>query len=318
MTALEPRPALGSADRLQLTDQEMHLVAPRRSVRQHVVDVWNYRELLSQLIRRELKVKYKNSALGFAWSLLNPAFTAGIYYVVFVIFLRNPQQAFHIWLLSGLLIWQFFATSLVGGTMAVTSNAFLVGKVRFPREVLPLAAVGAALVHFFLQLSVLFALALAGRYPIDWAWMPMALLAVAICLLMAASLAMLLATVNVYARDTQHLLEIALQLWFWLSAIIVSYGDMAREIAKRGISSSVMLLNPMVPIITTMQRFVYGKRGLPGVAHANKVDGTGYVPDGSYLWYLRNLGVVFVAACVLFVVAVRVFDRAEGNFAEVL
>src|SRR4051794_12859230 len=148
MTALDPRPEVGSTTRRSIpADQEMRLVAPRRSVRQHVADLWAYRELLRQLVRRELKVKYKNSVLGFVWSLLNPAFTAAIYYLVFVVFLPNGVPSFHIWLLAGLLLWQFFSTALVGGTMSVTGNSFLVGKVRFPREVLPLAAVGAALVH---------------------------------------------------------------------------------------------------------------------------------------------------------------------------
>jgi ABC-2 type transport system permease protein len=289
------------------SDQEMHLVAPRRSVARHLTDLWEYRELLRQLVRRELKVKYKGSALGFAWSLFNPAAMAGIYYVVFVKFLGNPQPDFHIWILSGLLIWQFFATSLIGGALSVVGNSYLVGKVRFPREVLPLAAVGAALVHFFLQLGVLFVIALASRYELDWAWLPMMVPALVVCVVLASGLAILFSTVNVYARDTQHLLELVLQIWFWLSCVIVSYAGIGNNLRQDGVASGVLLINPMTSVVITMQRAIYGSQGVPE-----------YLPDGSALWYLRNLAPVFVVAVAIVVFAIRVFDRAEGNFAEML
>jgi ABC-2 type transport system permease protein len=319
MTAIEPRPKVRRARpeapivRSIAADQEMRLVAPRRSVRQHLVDIWAYRELLRQLVRRELKVKYKNSVLGFLWSMLNPAFTAGIYYLVFVVFLPNGVPQFHIWLLAGLLLWQFFSTSLMGGTTAVTGNAFLIGKVRFPREVLPLASVGAALVHLLLQLGVLFAIVAASRFPMDWAWMPLALLAVITCVVLAAGLAILLSAVNVYARDTQHLLEVFLQIWFWLSVIIVPYVSIGNQLNRRGITPNMQLLNPVVPLVLAMQRFIYGRRGLAGHASA-----AGFLPNGSWLWYTRGVVVVLLVSAVLFVLSIRLFDRAEGNFAEVL
>src|SRR5258705_4821599 len=114
---------------------EMRRVAPTRSVRAHIAEVWEYRELLGQLIRKDLKVKYRDSTLGFAWSLLNPAFLMGIYYVVFQIFLKVGIPRFPIWLLSAMLIWNFFASSLAAGTNSITANNYLIGKVRFPREV---------------------------------------------------------------------------------------------------------------------------------------------------------------------------------------
>lgn len=294
------------------TDQEMHLVAPRRSVGQHLSDLWDYRELLRQLVRRELKVKYKGSALGFAWSLLNPAAMAGIYYLVFVRFLGNAQPDFHIWILSGLLIWQFFASSLLGGAVSVVGNSYLVGKVRFPREVLPLAAVGASLVHFFLQLGVLFVIAFTTRYDLDWAWLPMIVPALVVCVVLASGLAILLSTVNVYARDTQHLLELLLQIWFWLSCVIVSYAGVNGKLTGDGAPSGLLLVNPMTSIVITMQRAIYGRQGLSEVSPGP------YLPDGSIWWYLRNLAPVAAAAVLIVVVAIRVFDRAEGNFAEML
>jgi ABC-type polysaccharide/polyol phosphate export permease len=104
-----------------------------------------------------------------------------------------------------------------------------------------------------------------------------------------------------------------LQIWFWLSVIIVPYVSIGAQLNKRGITPNFQLLNPVVPLILAMQRFIYGRRGLAGHASA-----AGFLPNGSWLWYLRGVGVVFAASCLLLVFAIRVFDRSEGNFAEVL
>ena len=114
-----------------------------------------YRELLVGMTRKELKVKYKNSILGFAWSLLNPLLYLVVFYIAFVKILGSGVPAFPIYLLSGLLVWNLFSTGLGGATGSVVGNAGLVKKVWFPREILPLASIGSMLVHFFLQSLVL-------------------------------------------------------------------------------------------------------------------------------------------------------------------
>ena len=103
------------------------------------------------LVRKELKVKYKDSSLGFFWSMLNPAMYLVVFYVVFQIILGSGIPFFAIYLLSGLLAWNLFSGSVTGATGSIVSNGSLVNKVYFPREILPLATVGANLVHFFLQ-----------------------------------------------------------------------------------------------------------------------------------------------------------------------
>ena len=123
------------------------VVAPRRSLPAHVTGVWRYRELLAGLVRKELKVKYKNSALGFLWSLANPAMYLLVFYVVFQLVLENGIERFALYLLAGLLVWNLFSASLASATSAIVANGPLVNKVWFPREILPLASVGANLVH---------------------------------------------------------------------------------------------------------------------------------------------------------------------------
>ena len=134
------------------------VVQPRSSVLERFRRIVTYHELLVGMTRKELKVKYKNSVLGFAWSLLNPLLYLVVFYVAFVKILGSGVPAFPIFLLSGLLVWNLFSTGLGRrACSSVVANAGLVKKVAFPREILPLAAVGSMLVHFFLQSLVLFA-----------------------------------------------------------------------------------------------------------------------------------------------------------------
>jgi ABC-2 type transport system permease protein len=109
-------------------------------------------ELLRNLVRKDLKVKYKGSTLGFAWSLANPLLLLAVYYVVFQVILPGRIPSFAIYLMSGLLVWNAFSSAVTGAATSVVGNANLVKKVRFPLPVLPLSAVGFAAVHFVLQM----------------------------------------------------------------------------------------------------------------------------------------------------------------------
>jgi len=275
--------------------------------------IWLYRELLAGLVRKELKVKYKNSALGFFWSMLNPALYLVVFYIVFVKILGTGIPEFPIYLLSGLLVWNMFSTSLAAATDAVVGNSAIVKKVAFPREILVFAAVGASLVHFFLQAAVLLgALAVFQHAPAPtyMALIPFALFTL---LLFAAALGILLAAVNVYARDTQHLLELVLLAWFWMTPIVYEY---QRAGMGLGDNAWIYRLNPITPIVLTFQRAIYAK-----VSPFNPATGQPLpiLPDGvGPLWYLGQLAGVAAFSGVLLCVALHVFGRLEGNFAEEL
>ena len=276
-------------------------------------EVWRYRELLLNLVRKELKVKYKNSALGFVWSLLNPALYLVVFYVVFQLVLKAGIPDFAIFLLSGLLPWNLFSTSLGAACQSIVGNASLVGKVWFPREILPLAAVGAALVHFFLQASVLVAALLVFRYAPSPAYLPGALLALLVLVLLAAALGIVLAAVNVPLRDTGHLLELTLLAWFWVTPIVYQYQALGDRLGGWA------LLNPMTPVVLSFQRALYGERQVTaGGASRLGSTTTGILPDESVLWYLRNVAVLGVVAAVILLVALWLFGRLEGDFAEEL
>ena len=185
------------------------------------------RELLWNLTLRELRGKYKRSALGWTWSLVNPLVTMGIFTVVFGVFLKaRPDRGdpsgldvFALWLLCALLAWNFVGTTLAGGAAALVGNGNLITKVYFPRQALVGAVVGANLVTLLIELGVLSgALLVAGNDVLPW--LPGALVVTALLAVFALGLALALSVLNVYFRDTQHFLTIFLQLWFYASPIV--------------------------------------------------------------------------------------------------
>lgn len=295
------------------------VVAPRRAFGQYLAELWQYRELLVGLTRKQLKVKYKDSALGFLWSMLNPAMYLAIFYVVFEVVLKAGIPDFAIFLLSGLLVWNFFAVAVSEATPVITGNASLVNKVWFPRAVLPLASVAASLVHFFLQAAVLVIALAAFRYEVDVAWLPLLVPTLAVLVLLAAGLGILMAALNVYARDTQYLVELGLLAWFWLTPIVYQYRLVSDRLASADLPTGLALVNPITPLVLVFQRAIYGQvGGASGGGRLAGLDVTGILPDASMLWYMRNVAVVGLAAVVLFVVALRFFERVEGDFAEEL
>jgi ABC-2 type transport system permease protein len=286
-----------------------NVIAPRRSVYRHLVELWAYKELLGNLVRKELKVKYKKSSLGFLWSLLNPAMYIVVFTIVFQVVLKADIPAFPIFLLSGLLAWNLFGVSLGSATGSITGNHTLVNKVYFPREILPLASVGANCVHFLLQGVVLIIAIALAPVDFDLRWIWLVIPTVVVLLIFTSALAIFLSAVNVYARDTQHLLELALLAWQWMTPMIYAWRLPADKLREHGITTAVLLLNPLVSIITTMQRALYGQ-------HLQQ--GKEMLPTEGQWWYLRNLGLTGLGAVILFVISMRIFGRLEGNFAEEL
>ncbi len=272
-----------------------------------VRDVVRYRELLANLVRKELKVKYKDSVLGFLWTLLRPIFLLVIYYVVIGKFLGSGIPYFVIYLFSGLVAWDLFNSVLSGSATAIVNNASLVKKVYFPREILPLAVAGAALVHFALQLVVLVGALVLFRYDfvsLNLLYLPLALLTLAVLMTGAG---LLLAAVNVYLRDTQHLLEVFLTFWFWMTPIVYPIHLALGKLSARSKALEfVYLLNPMTNIVSGFHRAIYRHV----TVHGQQVLFGGAILD--------RLLIVLGASLVLLWVAQRVFARAQGNFAQEL
>jgi ABC-2 type transport system permease protein len=293
------------------------IVTPTISVRQRMREIWLSRELLIYLVRTEIKVKYKNSVLGLVWSMVSPAMTLAIYFFVFQIVLGNKMPNFVIFLFAGLLIWNLFSLGVLTGTGVVVNNAGIVKKVSFPREILALAAVGSACVFFFFQAIVMVIFMVVLRTAPDLAYLPILILALITGVLLASAIAVLLSSINVYLRDTQHLIEVILTAWFWACPIVYAYqSNIADKLGPKGMTW-IYFLNPMVPLVLSFQRCIYAHPTTYAIINHVKVPY--YVlPTKGMLWYLGLDLAVLAIAIVLFVVALATFGRLEGNFAEEL
>ena len=272
------------------------------------------------MTRKELKVKYKNSVLGFAWSLLNPLLYLVVFYIAFVKILGSGVPDFPIFLLSGLLVWNFFSTGLAAACGSVVSNAGLVKKVSFPREILPLAAIGSMLVHFFLQSLVLFTVLLIMRRPVDWAYVALLPIALLALMLLTGALGILMSATNVYLRDTQHFLELALLAWFWVTPIVYGFMTIDRR-PESSLFKKIYLLNPVTPIVLIFQRAIYNKLDNPKLdSSVTRLDPkiNQILPHWGMHVYLGYLGYSFVVGFILLAIAIHVFGRSEANFAEEL
>jgi len=289
------------------------IVTPTVSVRQRLREIWLSRELLIYLVRTEIKVKYKNSVLGLVWSMVAPAMTLAIYFFVFSVILNNKQPNFVIFLFAGLLIWNLFSLGVLTGTGVVVNNAGIVKKVSFPREILSLAAVGSACVFFFFQAIVLVVFLVVLHTVPDFAYLPVLLLALVAGVVLASAIAVLLSAVNVYLRDTQHLIEVVLTAWFWACPIVYSFqAQIESRLGPKGLTW-IYFLNPLVPLVLSFQRCIYAQTVVP--VHGVQ---TAVLPPNGMLWYVGlDLGVLFLGA-VFFLVALAAFSRLEGNFAEEL
>lgn len=280
-------------------------------------EVWLSRELLVYLVRTEIKVKYKNSFLGLLWSMINPALTLAVYTLVFGVVLHNGMPNFVIYLFAGVLLFNLFSTGILTATGVIVNNAGLVKKVSFPREILALAAIGSAGVFFFFQAIVMVIFMVALHWAPAWPLLYLVLVGLVPTLVLACALGILLAAVNVYMRDTQHLVTVLVgAAWFWACPIVYSYQvEIAARLALHHLTW-VYFLNPLTILVMTFQRVLYGRLTVPTTTNPHTImQVLPHWPVSTYVW---GDALVLAFALVLFYVAMVVFGRLSGNFAEEL
>jgi len=323
------------------------VVSARVSVWRRLGEMWRARELFVFLVRKEIKVKYKNSVLGFLWSMLNPALTLAVFYVLFTYFLPNGIPYFVIYMFSAMLVWNLFQTGLITGTTSVVVNAGIVKKVAFPREILVLASVGSAFVYFFYQSLVMIGFMVAFRHAPDWSDIWLLVLALAAIVVFASALAIFLSAVNVYLRDTQHLVEVLLVAWFWAIPTVYAFSGRVHDSLER---HTILFIphtkliwlyfsNPVTPVVMTFQRVFFNiwnatstkltlatPKIQPLGGNLYRIVGTNkpyhaplaVMSHYPLHWYVGADLAVLGASLLLFLGALMVFGHLEGNFAEEL
>lgn len=264
-------------------------------------ELWAYRELMRNIIMRDLKARYKGSALGYVWSQLNPLLMMLVFWVVFSLLLGSGIPMFPVFLIVALLPWNFAVTAVSSGMRSITDNANLVKKVYFPRDILPITVVLSNLINYLLALPVMFLIMAAvqlstlGHLNFSWsfAFLPVIILIQTIFLI---GMALLLSTSAIFFRDTTHLVDIFIQLWFFLTPVFFALEQIATPMQAK----IVRWLNPMASIIDFYRDILYGQAtnptpGLPAL-------------DGVFRTLLTALLVLALGAYV--------FHRNSGRFGE--
>jgi homopolymeric O-antigen transport system permease protein len=209
---------------------------------QHLRKVIHSRDLLRELVSRDMKLRYKRSVLGIVWSLLNPLLQLLIFYFVFGILLPLSVPHYVSFLFIGVLAWNWFQTSLVFATCAIVDNRELIRRPGFPIAILPTVTVSSHLVHFLIAIPILLICVVfdVGRITSAIAALP---LVIALQFIWILSLAYFVATLHVRFRDTQYLLSVLLQLLFFLTPIFYDMTFIPEPYR------SLLSLNPMVHLV---------------------------------------------------------------------
>ncbi len=258
-------------------------------------EFWSYRDLLYFLAWRDVLVRYKQAVLGASWAILQPVLTMVVFTFVFNKTLNvqspDPSIPYPVFSLSGLVIWQFFAGGLSRSGVSLVGNANLLTKVYFPRLVIPISSILAALVDFAISFVVL--LAVMAAYGIVPSWQIIftpvfVLLAIAAAL----SVSLWLSPLNVFYRDVQYAIPFFIQLWMFVSPVIYSVADI-----PDGVIRIVFALNPMTGVIGGMRWSLLG---------------SGQPFPSPYLWISTGVIVVLLLSGLFY------FKRMESRLADVV
>jgi ABC-2 type transport system permease protein len=277
--------------------------------------LWLHRELQMQLVQRELKVRYKDSSLGFLWTLIKPVMLLLIYYFAIGLLLgaRDSIPMFAIFVFAGLTVWGLYSDILTAGTVSILTNAGLIKKVYVPRELFPLASVASALVNFGVQLLVLLAAMIVFGQFVFTLNLFYVFPAIGVIVLFSTALAILLSALNVYLRDIQYLVDVVVPMLFWASPIIYSYSNLSNSSVGGTWVESLYLLNPITVAVIAFQKATW----LDGPTVQAAFAESGIDPASTYPADLDLRLVVLLLVGSLFLwLSHRTFLRLQGNFAQ--
>jgi lipopolysaccharide transport system permease protein len=246
-----------------------------------------YRVLIQTLVVRDLKARYRGSALGLLWTLLNPLLHMAIYALVFSVYIRNDMERYPAFLLCGILPWIWFSSALLMGTTAVIEGGSLLKKVFFPPQVLPTVTVIATFMNFLFSLPLLFGMLLLFGVTFGWSLLALPLIMV-VQFALTLGLTLIVSAISVRYRDIPPILGHVLTFWFFLTPIIYPVSSVPERFR------ALLSLNPVTPFFVAYQEALLYNR----------------------LVSWEVFGVMVCLGAVVLLVGVFVFERLRWSMAE--
>ena len=253
-------------------------------------ELYQYREMLRSLVRRDLRGRYKGTTLGFIWTFINPLLQLVVYSIVFSTFMRMGIDKYYLFLFVALIPWMFFSTSILGGATCILNNQNLITKIYFPREVIPIAIVTSNFINMLYCFSIVLAVVLLFASSVNfkcWLYLP---LVATIEYMIVLGLVFIFSALTVYFRDIAHILGIVTMAWQFLTPVMYPVEIVPKEYL------TIFNLNPMTPIILAYRDILY----------------YGKVPELETLLQALGFGLLF---CIL---GFYVFGKLKRRFAEEL
>ena len=260
-----------------------------------IKEIFKYRELLKNNVKKEVRGRYKNSILGVMWTFLNPLLQIAVYAMIFPYILKQQQPYYLIFVCVGLIPWSFFTTTIIQSTNTIIGNANIVKKVYFPREILPLSVVLSGAINFLIATIIILAFCIGGGKGITWHIIifPIILL---LQMILQLAISFVLSAVTVYIRDIEHFVQIVLMLMFYATPIVYSTSTLDGSTTTARFMKKVIMLNPMTTIIEGYRSIFY----------------TQTLPDfkGIGIWYIISIALLFIGWLI--------FKKLQKGFAEEL
>ena len=255
-----------------------------------IKDIYEYRDMIYSLVKRELRGRYQKSVLGMLWTFLNPLCQIIVYTFVFSVIFENNMENYYIYLTVGTIPWTFFSEALGQGAGSIVSNADMTKKIYFPREVLTIASVTAKLVNMLLSFVIVFFVLFVSGVGVNPAVLVWLLTVIFAEYLAALGFTLFFASITVYLRDMEYIVGVLLMAWIWATPIMYTLDGRSPAVV------SLLYVNPMTSIIVAFHDILYYKV-MPSVS---------------------SIGIAIQIGIVLLIVGELVFAHLEGNFAEEL
>lgn len=254
-------------------------------------NLYNYRELLKTNVKKEIRGKYKASFLGVLWSFINPLLQVLVYAIVFPYLMRGAVDNYLVYLVTGIIPWNFFLMTVSQGITTIKSNAGIIKKVYFPREILPISVVASGLVNFFISCIIILVFCLLFQVGITWHIVLLPFVAI-IETILALGIVLALSAINVYIQDIEYIISFVLNMLFYGTPIIYELS----QFSDVGVLYKLVSLNPMTQIINSY-RDIFLYHVMPN---------------------MLNLFIVLAISLIIAVIGFVIFRKLEVGFAEEL